>query len=240
MQNKYCLVVFLLFSTFFSVSGQSTFVPLNADYYHLIDRLEIKRGKLSEGFQSANRAFTRKGIVQLTDSVLLEGKSKLSSTDLDNIQYLRNDNWEWANDPEAESKKPIWNFLYKQKSDAISVHNEDVDLHVNPIFDFEAGMDSPKSANLLYLNTRGIEIRGMLSKRLGFYTILTENQTQLTDYVKNYVDFYNQNEPQLPLDANIQGMPGEAFVKYFKKSLILKSVHYKIMLLLVLLQKGNN
>ena len=136
MQNKYTLTFFLLFSSFFSVWGQSVYAPLNADYAHIIDRLEIKRGKLTEGFQSATKPFTRKGIVELTDSLLHDGRAKLSNTDLDNIQYLRNDNWEWANDPESESKKS-WGFLYKRKSDAISVHNEDVDLHVNPIFDFE-------------------------------------------------------------------------------------------------------
>ena len=49
--------------------GQSVFIPLNDDYYHLIDRLEIKRGKFSEGFHSNVKPFERKAVVALTDSI---------------------------------------------------------------------------------------------------------------------------------------------------------------------------
>ena len=59
--------------------AQSVFAPLNQDYYHLIDRYEIKRGKFSEGFHTTVKPYTRKGIVQLVDSVWADTSISLRS-----------------------------------------------------------------------------------------------------------------------------------------------------------------
>ena len=89
----------LLFLTLVSsayVHAQSAFVPLNDDYYHLIDRLEIKRGKFSEGFHFNAKPFERKAVVALTDSILKEGTVDLTDRDWETIDYLREDSWEWT------------------------------------------------------------------------------------------------------------------------------------------------
>ena len=39
------LTLYICISINYFSTGQSAFVPLNEDYYHLIDRFEIKRGK---------------------------------------------------------------------------------------------------------------------------------------------------------------------------------------------------
>ena len=96
--DKFLLYIFFILITSSYVRAQSAFVPLNDDYYHLIDRLEIKRGKFTEGFHSNVKPFERKAIVALTDSILKEGNVSLTERDWQTIDYLREDSWEWTKD----------------------------------------------------------------------------------------------------------------------------------------------
>ena len=94
MRINVYLFCFLFLS--FSVRAQSPFVPLNADYYHLIDRLEIRQNKWAEGFHSSVKPYNRQSIIQLTDSVAAHPDRDFSDTDYFNFDYLRNDSWEWV------------------------------------------------------------------------------------------------------------------------------------------------
>jgi len=210
------LTLYICISTSYFSKAQSTFAPLNEDYYHLIDRYEIKRGKFSEGFHTTVKPYTRKGIVQLVDSVFEDTSIYLSQQDKFNLEYLQNDSWEWAkHDLIGKSRKPIWNALYFRKADAYSSSNDVFDIHVNPVIDFEIGScEGPSGKRSLSLNTRGVEIRGIINQKVGFYTFITDNQASVPDYVKDFTDNYNQNE--LRGGVRLSGMPGEGFVKPFK------------------------
>ncbi len=95
---KHAYLAFL-FGILLSVSAQaqSPHVPYNADYHHLIDRMEIRQGRWAEGFHSSTKPYTRQSIIQLTDSVITNRDYYLSSTDRFNLAYIRNDSWEWVN-----------------------------------------------------------------------------------------------------------------------------------------------
>jgi len=205
--RSFKLTFILLISTsLFSLKAQSTFIPLNDDYYHLIDRLEIKRGKLTEGFQFSNRPFERKAVIELTDSLLNSPLVRLNSTDRSIIRYLRTDSNEWANDltipedstghsatrlgaslPEADSKR---NKMWKHPADLYSVRNEDVDIHVNFVTDNFVGKETHTESALWYTG-RGVEIRGMINQKLGFYTFVADNQGTFPKYVRDYSQQYN-------------------------------------------------
>ncbi len=216
-------LLFLNLYIFISISlhskAQSAFAPLNEDYYHLIDRYEIKRGKFSEGFHTTVKPYTRKGIVGLVDSVWEDTSIPLSRQDKFNLEYLQNDSWEWMKfDSIGRSRKPIWNTLYFKKADAYSSSNDVLDIHVNPVINFEIGSFEGLQGNrTLTLNTRGIEIRGMINRKVGFYTFITDNQALVPDYVKDFTDNYNQNE-QRNAGIRLPGMPGEGLVKEFKNN----------------------
>lgn len=178
-------------------SAQGVFAPLNTDYYHLIDRYEIKGGKLSNEFHSNFKGYNRKSIVNLTEEV-----RPISRADSFNLTYLQNDSWEWLDDEnltQAASKKPIFKQLYKKKADFISYQNKDFDLHLNPVLHFGGGTDNISEAQPL-INTRGVEVRGMIAKKVGFYSYLTENQITNPFYVGEFSRFY-------------KGFPYEGFTK---------------------------
>ena len=196
--------------------SQSVFAPLNEDYYHLIDRYEIKRGKFSEGFHTTVKPYTRKGIIQLVDSVWADTSIFLSSQDKFNLEYLQNDSWEWSKpDTVGKSRKPLWNTFYFRKADAYGSSDNVLDIHVNPVFNFEMGVVDGKDQKKQALNSRGIEIRGMINRKVSFYTFVTDNIAVIPDYVKEYVDKYNQNE--IRTAGRLPGMPGEGFVKEYQR-----------------------
>ena len=218
------------------VLAQSTFIPLNDDYYHLIDRLEIKRGKFSEGFHSNMKPFERRAVVALTDSILKGDLDNLTAVDRATIEYLRQDSREWIAPPPADSALPLVELdsamaaqarrdsaaaslsrtsvfvpvsrpktrtFFTHPADLYSLHNEDVDLHVNFATNNYVGRENNTDSGLWYTG-RGVEIRGIINKKLGFYTFVSDNQGTFPKYVRDYTFQYN--------------FPGEGFTKTLRRT----------------------
>jgi hypothetical protein len=165
--------------------AQSTYAPLNEDYYHWIDRYEVKSGHLVPDLFTTVKPYKRSAIVDFVDTLAAEAVFQ-SSADQFNLDYLRNDSWEWSRPQSNESKRPVLKHFYKKKSDLFYVDSEDFDLHVNPVLYLGAGKDS-RVDDMLFINTRGVEVRGMVDKKVGFYTYLADNQALLPSYVTDWV-----------------------------------------------------
>src|SRR5215217_7079281 len=117
MQNKIIVYAFLVCVLLnLSAVAQSVYAPLNPDYYSLVERYEIKYGKFAEGLHSHVKPYLRQSIVQLTDSVALH-HNFLSQRDRFNLNYLRNDSWEWADSAQNDSRKSVFKNFYQKKSD---------------------------------------------------------------------------------------------------------------------------
>jgi hypothetical protein len=185
--NRLILTFFLIISAIQS-QAQSVYAPLNSDYYHLADRYEIKYGRFAPGFFSNIKPYERRGIALLTDSVAAD-HNFLSGRDRFNLNYLRNDNWEWADSAENESKNPIFNKFYRNQSDLYHHRDEDFEIHVNPVLSF--GLGTEAGGKRIFTNTRGAEIRGMIGKRVGFYSFVADNQASFPEYVTDFTTFYN-------------------------------------------------
>ncbi|MEX2235756.1 MAG: hypothetical protein WD824_26595 [Cyclobacteriaceae bacterium] len=176
-------IFFLLFFflKMFQAHAQSNYAPLNEDYYHWVDRYEIKTGQIVPEIFTAIKPYKRSAIIGYIDSLKESGVFS-SSEDLFNYEYLSNDNWEWSGSTTNESQRPLLRHFYKKKSDFYSVSTRDFDLHVNPVTYLGVGKDSRRD-DMLFINTRGVEVRGMVDKKVGFYTYLTDNQALLPSYV---------------------------------------------------------
>ncbi|GAB3894677.1 hypothetical protein GCM10028803_10000 [Larkinella knui] len=200
-----------------SAQAQSQKIPLNSDYYHLIDRLEIKQGQWASGFHSSVKPYTRQAAVQLTDSILGDPFVRLSPVDRFTIRYLRDDSWEWVpptypdslsllqlktSELHAGQKRPgdsqrALGTFYKKKSDLYSYQNDDFDVHVSPVVNFSYGAETNSgtvgASFNPYVNSRGLEIRGSIRKRLSFYTFLSDNQALFPRYIWEYGAQYTTN-----------------------------------------------
>ena len=196
---KYLIIVFIVPSIGWS---QSTNAPLNKDYYHLLDRLEILSGSLAPAYHSAIKPYTRKSIAAMLDTAnhlaLPRGRAEEF-----NRNFLAQDNWKWAAPADSINPKPIWKTVYKHRSDFLYGQDdkEAIRIHVNPVLYLSMGGESADT-RYTYINTRGIQIHGMIDKKVGFYTFLGENQMRSPLYVRDWFGDYGV-------------IPGEGFRKGF-------------------------
>src|SRR5882762_9130278 len=87
--------------------SQSTNVSLNEDYYHLIDRYEVKAGRVVPEIFTCVKPYKRKAIVGFMDSLRAKDHVFTSRSDQFNYDYTRNDSWEWSRAETSNSKTPI-------------------------------------------------------------------------------------------------------------------------------------
>ncbi len=179
------LLVFFIFNSIIS-SGQSPNVPLNPDYYYLLDRLEILSGEQSEYFHTAFKPYQRANVGRYVDSIY-EDSLALSKVDRFNLDYLAVDNWSYSDLADAESRKPFLKHFFRHKNDLLSVRTDDFEMHLNPVFHFSGGFEQNSDVNT-YINTRGVEISGMISSKIGYYTYMSTTQAAFPQYVRTWID----------------------------------------------------
>ncbi len=188
---KHIFLVLVLMAVNQTIHAQGTYVPLNMPTQHLLDRYEIKSGRLAmpQEFNTTAKAFQRNRIASFVDSFDVVG-AKLSRVDYFNFSYLQADNFEFSRSESTLSKNKIWG-TFKYKAAFYGVKNEEFTLVINPITQLQMGYDT-RLKQATEINNRGIELRGTLGKTLGFYTtfsneILTPNSWVKDYYLNNHV-----------------------------------------------------
>ncbi len=172
LKEQLCL--FCLFQVVL-LQAQKTDIPLGSIQYNLMDKFEVRSGELSF---STFKPFERR----------LPGPEEYAGIDQFNSQYLLLENRELHHDSLAgRSTKPFLKRFFQYESDFVSVSTPHFDLHVNPQLHFAIGKDPEVSENL-FINTRGLELRGTIDKKISFYTSLQENQLRLPAYVQGVQD----------------------------------------------------
>lgn len=178
---KYIISAFLVLYSSLALS-QAVNAPLDDDYYHLLERLEVESGKFSDAFHASHKPYNRKEIGAFLDSI---DASSFNHRNSFNYDYLKYDNWEWLDSVDYKRNKPFLKHIYKTKTDFLNVNQAEFDLHINPVLGLSYGQQSINENNL-YTNTRGVEVRGLINEKLGFYTYLTENQIYFPSYINDY------------------------------------------------------
>lgn len=184
-----------------SVSAQSVWAPQDPGYYHLLDRYEILQGEFSDTYFTSFKPISRKAIANFAEDLKDSTALEWSETDQFNLQFLLNDNWEWAEEANV-MQKPILKYFYRAKPDFFHVNIKDFNLHLNPVLHVKGGFESGSEVNP-YLNTRGLELRATIDDVVGVYTFVGENQAVFPGYVRDRI-----SERLI--------VPGEGFWKRFK------------------------
>ncbi|MFN0081486.1 MAG: hypothetical protein ACKVOM_03125 [Ferruginibacter sp.] len=202
--------------------AQSTYLNQGAKEARFIDRLEIKQQTNTDLNFSTLRPFNRKYIVReatFLDSARLgyqdsTGVDKykewtdLGLTEVDeyNLQSLLMNNSEWVTTPKEDflSKKPLLNAFYKTKANFLEVNNKDLFLAVNPVLQIHQAVE-PGYDEGIFLNSRGVNVRGLIGKKVGFSSYITDNQERGPRFFQQQVN-------------NFRAVPGNGFYKAFKKT----------------------
>jgi hypothetical protein len=205
-------ILFLAFLLQINISkGQSTFLSNTSREYHMLDRLDIKDIDTSSISLFSTKPYPRKRIVQyaeIFDSIMKNSKSKdfydISPVDAYNMDKLFMNNTEFLSKPTTKynSKKPFLDYFFITKNHFFEVNKPDFQLVINPVIQQVQSIEA-NNKKRVYLNSKGLELRGMIGKKIGFYSYLTDNQENGPSYYANRVD-------------SLKSVPGASFYKRFK------------------------
>lgn len=187
------------------VAGQSTGFPQGSKDYTLLDRLEIKAQTDTVLNFSFIKPFQRKWWVNRLELYRAEGSGiTLSTVDRYNLERSLMQHPEWVSgDKKAlRSRRSLWNTFFQNPAQMVQVDQPDFFLSVNPVLQLkygrESGFDDP-----IMLNSRGLVARGLVARRVGFYTYLTENQERGPEVWRDWV-------------VRNRSVPGAGLYKRFK------------------------
>lgn len=222
MQIIKSFIKLIVFVCPLGAAAQSTYLNQGAKEYHFIDRLEIKQQTNTDLNFSTLRPLNRKYIVKevtFLDSARMGYKDStgvdkfrewtdLDLTDVDeyNMQSLLMNNSEWVTTPKENfiSKKRLFNNFYKTKANFLEVNNKDLFLAVNPVLQLHQAIEPGYGENI-FLNSRGVSVRGLIGKKVGFSSYITDNQERGPRFFQEQVNTY-------------RAVPGNGFYKTFKKT----------------------
>jgi len=222
MQIIKSLTKLLIFICPVYATAQSTYLTQGSKDIYFVDRLEIKQQKNTHLNFSTVRPFSRKFIVdqaQFIDSARLgyvdplTGQDKypewadqdLTPVDEYNLRHFLMNNSEWVTGPtdDFKSKRTFLKVFYKTKPNFLEVKTKDFFLALNPVLQFNAGFETGNTDQSVYLNSRGVTLRGMIARKVGFASSLIENQERGPQFFQERVNKF-------------QAVPGVGFYKPFK------------------------
>ena len=197
--------VLLLFFFPLAAYTQTTFLPQGDKGNIFLERMEIKLGKDSVLNFSKTKPLLRKYVSRRVYEYDHHYGLRLSKVDAYNLKSFYLNNIEYIPEEERElyaSKKPILKNFYKTPANLLEVHIKDFDLVVNPVFQYIVSKEKDNDQRL-FLNTRGLTLRGRIANKISFYTYLTDNQERDPAYVQKWI-------------SDRTAVPGEGFYKTFK------------------------
>jgi hypothetical protein len=215
MQIIKSLLNLLFFICPIFAAAQTTFLQQGDKGYQLLERLEIKGQKNMLLNFSNIRPFSRKAVVPVLeriDSINKMGGAgdsqtvavRLTKTDEYNLHSFLMNNSEWVTGSKESfmSKTPILKTFYKTKPNMVEVNVKDFFLAINPVLQVTYGKESGNDENI-FVNSRGVTLRGMIAKKIGFSTTLTENQERGPLFFRNKI-------------ITSRAVPGYGYYKSFK------------------------
>ena len=206
MQFKQTLVRLLLIFCPVVAIAQTTYLPQGDKTNIVMDRWEIIAGKDSAFNFSKTKPFGRKQVMAAAENYVKKvGANSLSKVDAYNLRSLYLNNLEYI--PAADlvlykSKKPVLKNFYTSPANLYEVHVKDFDLVINPVIQYTVSKEQDNDQDL-FLNTRGVSLRGRIANKVGFAAYLTDNQERPPLYVQQFIT---------ARDA----VPGNGFYKDFK------------------------
>lgn len=180
--------------------GQDTYLAPDVEAHYLLDRLQTKSKHLSPRFSSIHQPYSKKDAAQYIHSIYnnqpeANTVTTLTKIDIHNInQYIGTNGEHFIQsdgmDLMARSKKPILKHFYTTKAHFYHTHQNDFFLTINPVMRVAVGNEQ-NNALRPFQNFRGIEARGHISDRIGFYTMFGDNQERGLSHIINWENQYH-------------------------------------------------
>lgn len=225
---------FLFFFSSYDCFAQSPYILRNDQAYHTYDRSEILRWSdttLSNGINNYDRKLTTEYFKTVWTNDALSDKDKFDllhffsdnyeflntqnqvtspgNEDDDSIVFKNAQNANVPNKPilrETFEKTPILKYFYKTPANLLQLHTPSFELIVNPIVKLSY-YNQVDNSDIVFQNTRGIEARAYIDKKVYLYTQLLENQRSFLNYTEAWINKFRT-------------IPGQGFWKNYISGVI--------------------
>ncbi|MBP9212942.1 MAG: hypothetical protein KBF36_00170 [Chitinophagaceae bacterium] len=204
---QYIFICTLILTTN-AIQAQSVYLTPGGKEEWLLNRLEIKTRtkQLSfSNFKPLNRKWVVNEVDKLDSLYATKDSTTKHLTELDkyNMQRLLMANSEWSKPKEIYiAEKSLIKGLYVNRANMIDKRNSDFILIANPIFNFQQGSKAGNTQST-FINQRGVNVRGIIGNKIGFYFYFTENQERQPTYVQDWRNKFI-------------AVPGAGYIKNFK------------------------
>jgi hypothetical protein len=118
---------------------------------------------------------------------------------------MNNSEWVTGDNSDFTSKSSLWNTFYRTKANLLEVNEKDFFLAVNPVFQPQLSFGKDESNDRIFLNSKGVTVRGLIANRIGFSAYITDNQERGPQFVQDRVNQF-------------LAVPGAGFYKPFKRT----------------------
>ncbi|HXB10111.1 MAG TPA: hypothetical protein VNW04_23470 [Puia sp.] len=195
------------------LAAQSTYLPQGSKYDHFLDRMEILLQTNPDLNISTAKPISRRLAVRVAEEADSLHKRfpyddfyHLSPVDLANLHSLLLNNIEWVTKKDSGflSKRPLLNTFYTEKANFYEAEDKDFFVVVDPVIQQTQSYESSNKQRV-FLNSKGVTLRGMIANKLGFSAYLTDNQERGPGYFQERV-------------AQYDAVPGAGYFKSFKKT----------------------
>ncbi len=183
----FILPFLIALSNFLMVSGQTTYIPQNSPNYEALERMEIKSGNIRNSMFMELSPLRRDVFGVYINS--MDSGQYLSKADKFWNSYMKSDNQPYSDSAERYDAKHPWAWIYRSKANLYQVDNKNFHIYLNPVFDYEYGREKG-SKEPLSRNSKGVELRGDIDGKIGFYTYFTDNQVFYPSYIRNFTKTY--------------------------------------------------
>ncbi len=192
--------------SFAAIYAQDPDILINHEVYHFIDRIDI-RGVLETPLYTDMKPYGRDQISQILRFSHYKLDDRLPATWNTRMREICDDGF-----ADSTGSRPVLRHFFKNGRDLFHKRIDDFEIYLNPILYLTGGLDRNNygdsvtfDRNLLYRNTRGIQVRGSIFRKVGFFSEVTENQWKTPAFVGSRYD-------------ERKSLWGEGFVKTFDET----------------------
>lgn len=182
-RNYYGILFLFLFIGSSQLHAQSSYFRVDDErvnfYLDYIDVVSETSSKYN--LHTEFKPFHRSAFAEIEFDAKSTSKINVPFTSRDFINYTYSESKQTL----ALREKPILNTFYKTESDFFHYGKKDFDIFINPVIGFEGGSNSEGNYTR---NSRGIELKGQIGNKIGFYSYVTDNQVRYPTYLSDKIN----------------------------------------------------
>ena len=173
---RFCFSLFILLFVSIPVFSQSAYLPLNQEYNRSLQKALYSK---NIRFHTSIRPYAFGDIKAVVNYDSLQSLLRMNRV------------------IEKKWKQKAWDKFFND--DVITLYKKKFSLVMNPLMNFSYGHDFVENKNV-WVNTRGIEVKGRIGKNFTFYTNYYENQGAFV----NYIDTAIREKMVIPGQGRVQ------------------------------------